>query len=331
MSYAFGWWDFVEVDGEPQMVCRDSDERVVMVRDLEEPWLAKAIAEHPKRPESRWRRFEYRHEEFWFPLIVNWVPEEGRILVDYNLSSKLWRLETNAETEHPPYAPYGGWVRVDDMVPDAFWCWPRGMLANLLHEEEQLKKSWGICLIGKWHCDRWEPVFFSRETQMLKYFALLDYTDEPFEWIPDKYLRELYLHFHGVYVKENLVDGGYPKLWDSKKREYIKVDHIPRKFYGQISDESDGGEWVYTFDTVENAQAVFDSFGSRILLTDDLSKYNLCTSRPYVVQDFLRNDVADKRPFLLRQDGKAAIMMLSDFQREAQGSSFFFFWIRGSN
>ena len=146
MSYVFGWWDFVEVDGEQQMVCRDSDERVVMVRDLEKPWLAKACAEHPKRPADRWKRFEYRHAEFWFPLIVNWVPDEGRILVDYNLSSELWRLETNADTEYPPY---GGWVRVDDMVPDAFWCWP-GILEVIRKNTSKEKDSNNIT--------DWKPV-----------------------------------------------------------------------------------------------------------------------------------------------------------------------------
>ena len=158
MSYLFGWWDFVEVNGEQQMVCRDSDERVVMVRDLEEPWLAKATAEHPKRPADRWKRFEYRHEEFWFPLIVNWVPEEGRILVDYNLSSELWRLETNAETEYPPY---GGWVRVDDMVPDAFWCWPGYLdqLAAMLDEKKRCSFAYdthGIFVVGHWCVKNWE-------------------------------------------------------------------------------------------------------------------------------------------------------------------------------
>ena len=118
MTYSFGWWDFVDGD-EPQMVCRDTDESVVNVGALDEPWLSRAQGEHPNRPADKWRRFEYRHEEFWFPLIVNWQPEEGRCVVDYNLSSELWRQETNVDTEHPPY---GGWVRVDDMVPDAFWC-----------------------------------------------------------------------------------------------------------------------------------------------------------------------------------------------------------------
>ena len=157
MSYAFGWWDYEEIYNEPQMICRDSDERVVMVCDLADPWLAKAIAEHPKRPADRWKRFEYRHEEFWFPLIVNWVPEEGRILVDYNLSSELWRQETNAETEYPPY---GGWVRVDDMVPDAFWCWPEYLkslaaVINTCRYEGEGCKLYGIVTIGHWCGSRW--------------------------------------------------------------------------------------------------------------------------------------------------------------------------------
>lgn len=157
MSYSFGWWDFIEIDGEPQMVCRDSDERVVMVRDLEEPWLAKAIAEHPKRPADRWKRFEYRHEEFWFPLIVNWMPEEGRILVDYNLSSELWRQETNADTEYPPY---GGWVRVDDMVPDAFWSWKnfnseKTEIFQIINEFSKIEN--GLYLVGGYLQGEWIP------------------------------------------------------------------------------------------------------------------------------------------------------------------------------
>jgi len=162
MSYAFGWWDFVEIDGEPQMVCRDSDERVVMVGDLEEPWLAKAIAEHPKRPSDRWKRFEYRHDEFWFPLIVNWVPEEGHVLVDYNLSSELWRIETNAETEYPPY---GGWVRVDDMVPDAFWCWPGVLEARYAKEPigQHMPGDHAIKYFfkGGWYQDSWSGSYFA--------------------------------------------------------------------------------------------------------------------------------------------------------------------------
>lgn len=180
MGYAVGWWDFVEIGDEQQMICRDSDERVVMVGDLDGPWSSKAIAEHPKRPNDRWMRFEYRHEEFWFPLIVNWVPEEGRILVDYNLSSELWRIETNADTEYPPY---GGWVRVDDMVPDAFWCWPGVLKGYLPRTQKQAQnKDWynGITmsagfLNGHWKIDKvsWEALAPSLKFQKLGHWNAL--------------------------------------------------------------------------------------------------------------------------------------------------------------
>lgn len=163
MSYAFGWWNYEEINNEPQMICRDSDERVVMVGDLAEPWLAKAIATHPKRPEDRWKRFEYRHEEFWFPLIVSWVPEEGRILVDYNLSSEAWRQETNAETEYPPY---GAWVRVDDMVSDAFWSWEnfnseKTEIFQIVNEFSKIKN--GLYLVGGYLQADWIPELQTKE------------------------------------------------------------------------------------------------------------------------------------------------------------------------
>ena len=75
MSYAFGWWDF-EDGAEPQMICRDTDERVVLVGAMAAPWRDKARAFHPEWPQGLWRRFEYRHTDFWFPLIVNWNPDE---------------------------------------------------------------------------------------------------------------------------------------------------------------------------------------------------------------------------------------------------------------
>ena len=330
MSYAFGWWDYEEIDNEPQMICRDSDERVVMVGDLPEPWLAKAIAEHPKRPADRWKRFEYRHEEFWFPLIVNWVPEEGRILVDYNLSSELWRLETNADTEHPPY---GGWVRVDDMVPDAFWCWPGGILFNSYLKAEQLKMTWGICLIGKWSCNLWEPNFFSRETQMLDYFSIqFEYGAEWFEGTPDdgRVIKKLLDLRYKDFLSDKSPGYGYPVSFTNDQTLLDNDTYLPRILSHQISDQVDGGEWVYVFDTVESAQEMFDSFGARILLTDDMSKYGQSTFDSYEQKDFLHKDVADRWPFLLRKDGKAVICMVPNFDRAYQSTSFYLMLDNGS-
>lgn len=123
MSRTFGWWDFFD-GAEPQMICRDTDERIVNAGPLSDWWRDAATSRHPNLPGDRWRRFEYRHPEFRFPFVANWRPETGRAFIDYNLSSDVWREEFNSDNGHPPY---GAWVRVDDMVPDAFWCWP-GML-----------------------------------------------------------------------------------------------------------------------------------------------------------------------------------------------------------
>lgn len=156
MSYSFGWWDF-EDGAEPQMICRDTDERVVMVGTLAEPWLGKTISLHPELPQDRWRRFEYRHIDFWFPLIVNWDLEAGNVLVDYNLSSELWRQETNADTK---YLPYGDWIRVDDMVPDAFWSWPGYLekLGSLVGPPPFGffgSERYGTATLGHWCASKW--------------------------------------------------------------------------------------------------------------------------------------------------------------------------------
>ncbi|ASP32224.1 hypothetical protein [Labrenzia sp. VG12] len=156
MGYSFGWWDYSSDGAEPQMICRQSQERVALLGPLEEPWCGKAISTHTLLPKECWKRFEYRHADFRFPLVVNWRPETGRALLDYNLSAEVWRQETGAETEHPPY---GGWARVDEMVSDAFWCWP-GLLEGYLPltKQQAVEKDWfdAIELVGGYFGPSWQ-------------------------------------------------------------------------------------------------------------------------------------------------------------------------------
>lgn len=197
-NYSFGWWDFHEdltsgprpwADGPSArqgMVNRYSDERVVMGGALDAEDKAAAIAAHPEHANESWLRFDYEHEEFCFPLVVAWNPEAGRILVDYNLSAALWRRETNTKVDWPPY---GGWCRVDDMVADAFWCWP-GVLEVLMRHSwwadlevdpyrstymqnlEDLgmgtsKNLFGIVLVGGWSNAQWRQELLAREVVIL--------------------------------------------------------------------------------------------------------------------------------------------------------------------
>jgi len=55
------------------------------------------------------------------PLAVRWAPERGEIVLDHNKSAEIWRRETGAGTAAPPF---GAFIRVDDLVSDALWCWP---------------------------------------------------------------------------------------------------------------------------------------------------------------------------------------------------------------
>ena len=304
MSYSFGWWDFVENGSETEMVCRDSNERIVMVGSLAEPWLAKAMAEHPERPADRWMRFEYRHEEFWFPLIVNWVPEEGRILVDYNLSSELWRIETNAETEYPPY---GGWIRVDDMVPDAFWCWPGSFFDNTFDSKEVAKDDWGICLIGKWHGGKWEKQYFSRECSCSGYWEVDEGHTSTFA---ETSLAggEINRQFIGSGSFQFRFLGCHKSRQDLKRNFSYSIDSMPNQ------------SWMYMFDSTANIQDRIDSLGGRLRISEpDSHNQNRSSSLDRYLAKF-----PGYWPYLVRSDGKAVITISDEYDDYIQASLFSF-------
>jgi hypothetical protein len=111
MTYSFGWWDYA--DGpQPAMVNRFSKERIVRRGPLD---AGIAPADEP------WLRFDYVADDLTYPLAVKWAPDLGEIILDHNKSAEIWRRETGAIATAPAFGTY---VRVDDLAPDAFWCWP---------------------------------------------------------------------------------------------------------------------------------------------------------------------------------------------------------------
>jgi hypothetical protein len=111
MSYSFGWWDYI-AGHEPAMINRYSEERIIR-RGALTPGFAPA--------DEPWFRFDYVADDLTYPLAVRWAPERGEIILDHNKSAEIWRRETGAGPAPPPF---GTFVRVDDLVPDALWCWP---------------------------------------------------------------------------------------------------------------------------------------------------------------------------------------------------------------
>jgi hypothetical protein len=110
MSYAMGWWDFVESD-TPQIIHRYTGERVVRSGPLGDGLAP---------PGEPWFRFDYQSAGLNYPLAVLWAPERGEIVIDHNRSAQLSR-QSGAADEYPRW---GAYARVDDLVADAFWCWP---------------------------------------------------------------------------------------------------------------------------------------------------------------------------------------------------------------
>ena len=145
MTQTIGWWDYDETD-RPTLINRDSGERVRMGDGVRVPG---------KRPGQRWVRFDYLHGDLEFPLLICWMPQEGRIVVDYEASTALWRESSPGTPLHPPY---GTWVRVDDCIIDALWSWP-GVLP-LLHTErwDWRVKGW-IGRIAGWCNGAWQSKF----------------------------------------------------------------------------------------------------------------------------------------------------------------------------
>jgi hypothetical protein len=110
MSYAMGWWDFVDSD-TPQIIHRYTGERIVRSGPLGDGLAP---------PGEPWFRFDYQSAGLNYPLAVRWAPERGEIVIDHNRSAQLWR-QSGAADQYPHWGTY---ARVDDLAADAFWCWP---------------------------------------------------------------------------------------------------------------------------------------------------------------------------------------------------------------
>lgn len=115
-----------------------------------------------RRLGKKWLRLEYLHEDLEFPILACWQPENGQIVLDYNASAELWRQETNSDLAHPPY---GTWVRVDDCVIDAIWCWPK-ILETLKWQGGGGPSGGWIGRVGGWCNGAWRSEF-SRVDVML--------------------------------------------------------------------------------------------------------------------------------------------------------------------
>ena len=118
MTTVFGWWDLDS--NAPAMVNRLSGERVLFRGPV-------APADAPDA--GRWWRFEYRHEELRYPILVELtqpskfhrVQRRHHWRIDHRHSAKAWRREASQDQLFPPY---GLWHRVDGCVTDAMICWP---------------------------------------------------------------------------------------------------------------------------------------------------------------------------------------------------------------
>ncbi|MDJ0942698.1 MAG: hypothetical protein QNJ30_04510 [Kiloniellales bacterium] len=142
-SEAIGCWDY-DAGGRPTMINRYSGERVR---------LGRRVLFSGKRLGQRWARLDYLHDDLEFPVLVCWMPERGYIVVDYLASAALWRKARNSKLRHPPY---GTWVRVDDCLLDAIWCWP-GVLAQLCPDTRRYpgRRPGVVALIGGWCNGSW--------------------------------------------------------------------------------------------------------------------------------------------------------------------------------
>ncbi|MDJ0942699.1 MAG: hypothetical protein QNJ30_04515 [Kiloniellales bacterium] len=148
---AIGWWDY-DASDRPTLINRESAERVRMGEE---------VCVRGKRPGQRWIRLDYLHDDLEFPVLACWMPEQGYIVVDYLASAALWRKESNSNKLHPPY---GTWVRVDDCILDAIWCWP-GILEEFSEDSSgsprrrRPQKKGVVGLLGGWCNGTWRPEF----------------------------------------------------------------------------------------------------------------------------------------------------------------------------
>lgn len=109
-----------------------------------------------RHPGLRWLRLDYLNDDLEFPVVASWLPDEGHIVLDYEASAALWRRETSSDQAYPPY---GTWVRVDDCVIDAIWCWPE-ILETLRWPSEEGPAGGWIGRIGGWSNGAWRSDFY---------------------------------------------------------------------------------------------------------------------------------------------------------------------------
>jgi hypothetical protein len=150
-NYRFGWWDYVDDDvgvSNPLMVNRFSEERISRVRPLTVDEILRMVARHPDAANERWFHFEYRSSTVRLPVAVCWMPQTGRIIIDYNASAEIWPQETGAANSFPPF---GDWARLDDMLVDAFLSWPDAAAAMADAKGDQA----GVFCYGGWSNSKW--------------------------------------------------------------------------------------------------------------------------------------------------------------------------------
>lgn len=163
MTTVFGWWDW---DTEsPSLVNRVTGESVVFSGEFRDPDLV--------QPDETWLRFDYRHKEVTFPVLVEAFQvkkqhQKNRLLRAGEIGQTVWRLdyrrswalakrERGIEGAHPPY---GLWRRIDDCVSDALACWPESdAISKGFAEKLRFDGAW---LDGAWSAktQRWERRFY---------------------------------------------------------------------------------------------------------------------------------------------------------------------------
>ena len=148
-----GWWHYAERGwrDRPTLIHEDTGELIVMGDPI------KGDNQGQGRPEAegrRWRRFDYVHGEWQYPLAILWMPEDGVVVVDHRQAARMWREESGDSRLYPPY---GGWVRADNAIEDAIWCWP-GVYEQLLGFPRAARG--GIGYIGGWCNGAWRDRYY---------------------------------------------------------------------------------------------------------------------------------------------------------------------------
>jgi len=253
MTTTIGWWDYDETD-RPTLINRDSGERVRMGEEV-------SIA--GKRPGQRWVRFDYLHDDLEFPVLVCWMPEEGHIVVDYLASVALWRRETNSDLPHPPY---GTWVRVDDCIIDAIWCWP-GVLGAIAGAQKvaQLPLNGWIGRAGGWSNAAWRADF-NRADAFLP--ARIDEDYETSRQYPLEILAPLSQMPPSPWFFIDVAGSEDPRrsrwaTWDNAPLHPDEGEDAQREYYGSSGLYENGGR--RTVEIRGQVPQVRSTDGSRIL------------------------------------------------------------------